>query len=222
MSIWAEAVGVFPALFSGDSWELTTALKTSGAWLTGFVFTLLGGYLVLKIYDTVPFIERHLERTIMVYTYLAIAIIIFVEVIRRFIFSVQAPWSTTFPPVLFLVMTWIGCSYNIKLRTHLAFNEFRTKMPRAGQMVCLTIDAILWLGFCIIVVVTASRVAAQSASNFQILEGTDNFLKWWFLITVPISFILMAARVMGNWREDWQNYRSGDQIIKQAVIGGDV
>lgn len=220
MSIWAEAIGVIPALFANDSWELSTALKTSGAWITGFTVTLLGGLLVMWIYDRVPFIERHLERSIMVYTYLAIAIIIFVEVIRRFIFSLQAPWSTTFPPVLFLVMTWFGCSYNIKLRTHLAFNEFRTKMPRGGQMFCLTLDAVLWFCFCVIV--TSSRVAAQSASNFQILEGTDNFLKWWFLITVPIAFLMMTARVFSNWRDDWRNYRSGEQIIKQAVIGGDV
>jgi len=222
MSLWAEAIGVFPALLANDSWELASALKTSGAWITGFVVTLLGGLLVMWIYDRVPLIERHLERSIMVYTYLAIAIIIFVEVIRRFVFSLQAPWSTTFPPVLFLVMTWFGCSYNIKLRTHLAFNEFRTKMPRGGQMACLTLDAVLWFAFCVIVVVTSSRVAAQSASNFQILEGTDNFLKWWFLITVPIAFLMMTARVFSNWRDDWRNFKSGDPIIKQAVIGGDV
>lgn len=222
MSIWAEAIGVIPALFAGDSWELATALKTPGAWITGTIFTVLGGLLVMWIYDKVPFIERHFERSIMVYSYLLIAIIIFVEVIRRFVFSVQVPWSTTFPPVLFLVMTWFGCSYNIKLRTHLAFNEFRTKMPRTGQIACLSMDAILWLGCCVIVVVTGSRVTAQSASNFQILGGTDNFLKWWFLITVPIAFVLMAARVFANWREDWRNYKSGDQIIRQAVIGGDV
>jgi TRAP-type C4-dicarboxylate transport system permease small subunit len=222
MSIWSEAINIIPAFFSGDSWELGTALKTDGAWLMGTLFTILGGLLVMAIYRAVPFIERHLERSIMVYSYLLIALIIFVEVIRRFVFSVQAPWSTTFPPVLFLVMTWFGCSYNIKLRTHLSFNEFRMNMRRSLQMACLSLDAILWLTFCIIVVVTSSRVAAQSASNFQILEGTDNFLKWWFLITVPIAFIMMSARVMQNWRIDYSNYKSGNPMIKQAVIGGDV
>lgn len=221
MSIWAEAYGVIPALFSGDSWEMASALKTSGAWITGGIATVLGGLFVMWMYTVSPFVERHFERSIMVYAYLLIAIIIFVEVIRRFVFSVQVPWSTTFPPVLFLVMTWFGCSYNIKLRTHLAFSEFRTKMSRTGQIACLSMDAILWLGCCIIVVVTASRITAQSASNFQILGGTDNFLKWWFLITVPFAFIVMAGRVLENWRDDWRNYKSGAPIIKQAVIGGD-
>ena len=221
MSVWSEALAIVPVLLSGDSWEITQALRTSGAWITGTVFTLVGGLVMVAIYSAVPFIERHLERTVMVYAYLGIAIVIFVEVIRRFVFSVQEPWSTTFPPVLFLVMTWFGCAYNIKLRTHLSFSEFRAMMPRGGQMLCLTLDAVLWLGFCIIVVVTSSRVAANAADNFQILEGTDNFMKWWFLSTMPLAFVLRSARVIENWLTDWRNYKSGAQIIQQAVIGGD-
>jgi hypothetical protein len=32
----------------------------------------------------------------------------------------------------------------------------------------------------------------------------------------------MTGRVVGNWLEDWKSYRSGQPIIKQAVIGGDI
>jgi len=222
MSIWADAIGIITAAFSGDSWTISKAVKTEGAWIIGILATVVGGYIVMRIYQAVPWIERHLERSIMVYSYLLIAAIIFVEVFRRFVLSQQAPWSTTFPPVLFLVMTWFGCSYNIRLRTHLAFSEFRTSMPRKMQMLCLSLDAVLWIGFCVIVVVTATRVAANSASNFQILAGTDNFMQWWYLITVPIAFILMAGRVLENWFEDLGNYRSGELLIGQSVIGGDV
>jgi len=221
MAIWSEALAIFPALLGGDPFEITRALRTEGAWITGTLFTVVGALLVMAIYAAVPLIERHLERTLMVYSYLGIAIIIFVEVIRRFVFSVQEPWSTTFPPVLFLVMAWFGCAYNIKLRTHLSFNEFRMNMPRPAQFFCLSLDAVLWMVFCIIVVVTGSRVAANAADNFQILEGTDNFMKWWFLITMPIAFIIMAGRVMENWLEDWRNLKSGAPLIRQAVIGGD-
>lgn len=222
MSIWTDAIGIITAAFSGDSWTISKAVTTEGAWIIGTLVTIAGGYIVMRVYQAVPWIERHLERSIMVYSYLLIAAIIFVEVFRRFVLSQQAPWSTTFPPVLFLVMTWFGCSYNIRLRTHLAFSEFRTSMPRKMQMFCLTLDAVLWIGFCVIVVVTATRVAANSASNFQILAGTDNFMQWWYLITVPIAFILMAGRVLENWVEDLGNFRSGELLIGQSVIGGDV
>ncbi|UWQ90308.1 TRAP transporter small permease subunit [Aliisedimentitalea scapharcae] len=222
MALWSEISDIFSAFASQDSWEIRNALKSNGAWVFGAVATALGGLAVMWIYRLVPWLDRHLERTIMVYSYLAIAFIIFWGVIDRFIFSNQQPWSTTIPPLLFMIMAWFGAAFNVRLRTHLSFAEFRTIMPRGGQMACLTLDAVLWFIFSVIVLVTTARMTALSASNFQIVLGTDNVMQWWFLITAPMSFLLMAARVFENLFEDIANFRSGDPLIKQAVIGGDV
>ena len=197
------------------------AFNTVGAWPVGLIAMLGSAAILLAIYRLVPLIDRHLERTVMVWTYLIIAGVIFIEVFRRFVLSEQAPWSTTLPPFLFLIMTWFACAYNVRLRTHLAFAEFRSNMGRTGQMACLVLDAVLWLAFCWVVVVTSARVTANSASNFQILLGTDNVLQWWFLITVPIAFTMMATRVIENLLEDIANYRNGRPLIEQAVIGAD-
>ncbi len=222
MSILAEAVAVVPAIFSGSSWDMRQAFDADGMWLFCFVFTLVGGVLAHLMYHYIPFLERHLERTTAVVMYLIIAGIICWGVIDRFVFSNQWSGSTTVPPFLFMVMAWFACSYNVKLRTHLSFSEFRSKMPPSGQMATLTLDAILWFGFCWIAITTSLRFTALSADNFQLVDGVDDVMKWWFYITVPIAFTLMSGRVVGNWLEDWNNYKSGDAIIKQAVIGGDV
>ena len=220
-SLFADSGAILSAFLTNDAWEISQALGEPGAWPVGLAFTVLAAVAVLVIYRFVPLIDRHLERTVMVWTYLIISAIIFVEVFRRFVLNEQAPWSTTLPPFLFLIMTWFGCSYNVRLRTHLAFSEFRTSMPRLGQLMCLGLDTLLWLVFCWVVVVTSARVTANSAANFQILLGTDNTLQWWFLATVPLAFILMAARALENFIEDVANYRSGAPMIEQAVIGGD-
>jgi len=222
MSIVSDAISVVPAIFSGDSYEMRTAFYTDGMWLFGVFATLVGGVIAHFIFKLIPFIERHLERGVSVFAYLIIAAIIFWGVIDRFIFSNQWSGSTTVPPFLFMVMAWFGCSYNVKLRTHLSFSEFRSKMAPGRQMTVLTMDAILWFGFCLLAIVTSLRFTAYSASNFQMVDGVDDVMKWWFYITVPIAFTLMSGRVVGNWLEDWGNYKSGQPIIKQAVIGGDV
>ena len=221
MSIWTEAGNIISAILSQDSFEMKTAFRTDGMWLLMLFVTVCGGFLVHFIYKAVPFLERQLERGVTVITYLIIAGIIFWGVIDRFVFSSQVPWSTTIPPLLFMVMAWFGCSYNVKLRTHLSFSEFRTKLSPTGQMAALSVDAILWLGFCWVVITTTLRVTANSAANFQIVFGTDSVMQWWYILTVPFAFTLMSGRVIGNWLEDWKNYRLGNQLIKQAVIGGD-
>ncbi len=222
MSAFTEVAAIVSAIFSGSAWEMRSAFDAEGMWLFCFVFTLVGGYLAHLFYKYVPFAEKHLERGISVTMYLIIAAIICWGVIDRFVFSSQWSGSTTIPPFLFMVMAWFACSYNVKLRTHLSFSEFRAKMPPAGQLATLTLDAALWLGFCWIAITTSLRFTALSADNFQLVDGVDDVMKWWFYLTVPAAFTLMSGRVIGNWLEDWNNYRSGHQIIQQAVIGGDV
>ncbi|WP_170595704.1 TRAP transporter small permease [Ruegeria arenilitoris] len=221
MSFWADIGAIFSAFLSQDSFEIQSALESDAAWVVGAVVAALGGLLVMLIYRKVPFIERHLERSVMVYSYLAIALIIFWGVIDRFVFNDQEPWSTTIPPLLFMVMAWFGASYNVRLRTHLSFSEFRIAMPRGGQLACLILDAVLWFIFAVIVIVTTSRLVALSASNFQIVLGTDNIMQWWFLLAAPLSFFLMVGRVFQNLADDLRNFKTGEPLIKQAVIGAD-
>ncbi len=203
-----------------DFFPLRSALRTEAAWLWGLLATLIGGFIVFLVYRFVPFIERNLEQTLMVVSYLTIGAIIFVEVIRRFVFSEQFPWSTTIPGYLFLIMTWTGCSYNVRLRTHLAFSEFRSKMGRFPQFVLLCFDAVLWWGICWLVITTAMRVTANAGSNFMFVTGTNNVFVWWFLISLPLAFILLSGRVFQNLFEDIKKYRNGDVMIEQTVLGG--
>lgn len=222
MEAFAGMGDLLSAIFSGDPFMLQSEMRSNPAvWPLGLIVTLLGGALVAAIYRLVPFIERHLEPTIMVAAYLAIGYIIFSGVVQRFFLDGQPPWSTTIPPFLFLIMAWVGCSYNVKLRTHLAFAEFRKNMPRAGQLFCLMLDAVLWLGVAWIVVVTTTKETIRAAANFSIMLGTDNVMQWWFLGTVPIAFILLTARVLENALADLRKYREGRDMIEAAVIGGD-
>ena len=220
--MWSDMGEIISAIFSQDSWTIREALKSNAAWVLGTIFTAAGGLAVLGIYRLFPLLDRHLERSIMVWSYLAVAFIIFWGVIDRFVFSNQQPWSTTIPPLLFMIMAWFGAAFNVRLRTHLSFSEFRNMMPRTGQMACLALDAVLWFGFAVIVLVTTTRLTALSASNFQVVLGTDNVMQWWFLITAPLSFLLMSARVIENLWDDIRNWLKGEPLIKQAVIGGDV
>ncbi|MBD3664920.1 TRAP transporter small permease subunit [Sulfitobacter sp. TSTF-M16] len=179
------------------------------------------GLIVVLIPILLMLIERTPERTIVIYCYIVMAAIIFIGVIQRFVFSVQVPWSTTIPPLLFMVMAWYGAAFNVRLRTHLSFTEFRTKFGPKGQLFWLTFDNFLWILFCIIAVTTTSRVTVNTYDNFAIVLGTDDIMRWWFLVTMPVCFTLLAARALENIVEDFARYRRGDVLMEQAVIGGD-
>lgn len=223
MSIWADMSTIVTATLSGDiNFKVVQAYRSDAAWFVFGPITIIGAFLVYYLYKAVPWLDRHLERAIVVYSYIIIATIIFVGVVQRFVFSYGFPWSTTIPPLLFMIMAWFGCSYNVKLRTHLSFSEFRSNMSPKGQFAFLMLDNLLWMIFCVIVVTTTARVTVNTYDNFAIVLGTDDIMRWWFIVTMPVCFTMMAGRVVGNTIEDITNYRSGAPLIKQAVIGGDV
>lgn len=221
MSVWSDAMTLFSALAGQDSFDIRNALRPNSMYIIAAIYLLITGWIMAWIYHHVPLFERYFERTVMITCYLAIALIIFWGVVDRFVFSNQQPWSTTIPPFLFMVMAWFGAAYNIRVRTHLSFSEFRTRMPRIGQMACLWLDFFLWFGFALIFFVTTMRVVALSASNFQIVLGTDNTMQWWFILAAPVAGTLMAARAVENIQDDMKNYKNDEPLITQAVIGGD-
>ncbi len=147
MELWSDLAALISALGSQDSWTIRQALSPNTVYIFGAVFLALSGMLLAWIYHHVPVIERYFERTVMVTCYLLTAAIIFWGVIDRFVFSNQQPWSTTIPPFLFMIMALFGGAYNIRMRTHLSFSEFRMIMPRTAQFACLPsrFRSLVWL-----------------------------------------------------------------------------
>jgi TRAP-type C4-dicarboxylate transport system permease small subunit len=54
----------------------------------------------------------------------------------------------------------------------------------------------------------------------MIVTGTNNVMVWWFLITLPMSFVLLSGRVFQNFFQDIRKYRNGETMIEQTVLGG--
>lgn len=166
-------------------------------------------------------IDRNIEKIVILICYVAMAGIIFVEVIRRFVFQSQAAWSTTIPIYLFLWVTWIGAAYNTKIRTHLRFDEVRMRLPYGGQFACLCLDAVLWILFGVIVIVYAVEQVQLSHDNFAIVQGTDDVMQWWFYLATPVGWSLLIVRALQNLWEDLQTYRAGEPFKLQVSMLGE-
>ena len=158
-------------------------------------------------------LDRNAERTIILISYVVMAGIIFVEVIRRFAFNQQEAWSSTIPVYLFLWVTWMGCSWNVKIRTHLSFDELRARLSRTAQFACLILDAVLWITFAVIVIYYTVEQVMLSYDNFAIVQGTDNVMQWWFYLATPLAWSLLIIRVLQNLWEDLHKYRTGEPFI---------
>lgn len=166
-------------------------------------------------------LDANVEKTVILVCYLAMTGIIFVEVIRRFAFGQQAAWSSTIPIYLFLWVTWIGCAYTAKKRSHLRFEELRARLPYFGQFCVVTLDHLLWIGFSIIVIYFSAEQVQLSYDNFAIVQGTDDVMQWWFYMATPLAFVLIIFRVMQNLVEDVRRFKKREPFLIKAGLQGD-
>jgi len=249
MSVFAEIWAILEPFFTGETFLLRRAVKVdkTGLWVLGGIITLVGGYGVHSLYRLSPFLERNLERTVMILAYLSMALIVCVAVLRRFVFGlieeagrlgelnfIMQPfygvlkayplgWSQSIPPLMFLVLAWFACSYNVGTRSHLAFSEFRLRLSRGGQFLCLSLDAVLWILFAWVLVVTSSIVVfGTNIANETTVDGTDFKLPlWYFNIAVPLSFIFLSGRAMRTWATDLRRYRNDEELVGTFKMGGE-
>jgi TRAP-type C4-dicarboxylate transport system permease small subunit len=174
--------------------------------------------LATKLFMPLKWIDENLEKSIILISYSAMAGIIFVEVIRRFFFNLQAPWSTSIPVLLFLWLTWFGASLNVKQRSHLSLNEIRMRLPYTGQFLCQILDAVLWIAFGIIVIYFTSAQVKIAHFNFAIVPGTDNIMQWWFYMATPLAWILIIIRVIQNLVEDCLRFKRKESFNLTPAI----
>lgn len=155
-----------------------------------------------SLWTAVRWLDDNIERWIILAAYLSMSGIIFVEVIRRFVFQLQAPWSSTVPIYLFLFITWFGASYNTRKRSHLSFKEFRRKMPYMAQFACLLFDGVLWIVFGTIVAWYALEQVILVKDNFAVVAGTGDLPLWWFYVSTPVAWALLILRAVQNLWDD--------------------
>lgn len=151
-------------------------------------------------------LDRNAERTLILIAYSSMALIIIVAVVERYVFRTQIPWSSSIPIYLFLWVTWIGCAYNVKHRSHLSFNEVRVRLPYRWQFACLVLDAVLWIGFGAMVTYYTAEQTRLVFSNFAIVQGTDNVMQWWFYLATPLAWSLLIFRALQNVLADIRRF----------------
>jgi TRAP-type C4-dicarboxylate transport system permease small subunit len=168
----------------------------------------------------IRWLDKHIERTLILFAYSAMALIIVFAVFERFVLNEMVPWSTSIPIYLFLWVTWIGCSHNVRQRTHLVFNDIRLRLPYGWQFACLCLDAVLWIVFAIIVLVYTIEQTRLVEMNFAIVQGTDNVMQWWFYLATPIAWALLIVRVLQNMLDDLRRYvRRKPFLVDIQAIG---
>ena len=163
-------------------------------------------------------LDANLEKWILILAYVTCATIVFVEVIRRFFFGLQEAWSTTVPAYMFLWLTWLGCSYAVRLRVHLRFAEIRNRFPRIVRYWLMQMDYLLYIVFGLVVIYWSADLLDLQMTNESLVPGTDDLPAWWFYLATPVGWSLLLFRVGQCAVQDFLDLRRGDPLRSDGSL----
>lgn len=138
-----------------------------------------------------------LEEYLLVGSLIFTVSIVFVQVIMRYLFNSSLSWSEELTRYIFIWQIWLGASIGLRERKHINIEILNGLLKEKWQSVINIISLIIWLGFCIFMVVSGSDLVLNLMQKGSVSSGMRIPL-YFVYIVVPLSSGIMALRLLGQ------------------------
>ena len=167
--------------------------------------------------NTLKKIDKSIEPVFMVFFYAALALIISIEVARRYFLGEQTQWGSVVSIYCFIWLSWLGCAYHVKRRTHLRFGELRKRFPRWLKASCYILDDLVWIVLAWIVVDSSITLIETQNRLGNVIEGTVSVPLSFATAAVPVGWILITYRALQDIVSVLQDFRHGRSFERTLV-----
>jgi len=164
--------------------------------------------------DAVAWLDQKVEYTLNVGLYAYILVIVFLEVIARYVLKLSLVWAEETAIYAFIWLSYLSMARLARTRTHLAFTPLRDMLPRFGQLVCLLISDVSLGVLAVIVIVYMWGPLADSVAYGQTMQGVDLPI-WLATAAVPVGFLMVLVRTVQRAMNAIANYRHGDVVAEE-------
>ena len=140
-------------------------------------------------------LDEKLEEWFLVATMVVMVVLIFVQVITRYIFENSLSWSEELARYVHIWQIWIGASFAIRKKEHIKVEAFKKLFNEKGQKIIELISLIVWF-----VLAVFLAVAGTDLVNTMFTRGQDSpamqMPMWSIYSAIPIGGLLMAIRLV--------------------------
>ena len=161
--------------------------------------------------DLIRKLDESGERWLLLIFYAYVVIVVFVEVLRRFLLEYSSFWGEETARYMFIYLVWVGAAAAVKDRAHLRIDVLFNLVPeRVGAWIYLLGDVLTVLFACLVLWLSLESVA--TSIRFESQTHGLRISQAWFTAAVPFGFTLILIRLLQSIRRDLADIRAGRGI----------
>ena len=192
-------------------------LSSTNSKLDKIFFQLKVVKIFARLLETLMYqtIDKNLERWALLIFYTMLVATMAIEVVRREVFSFSSIWGEEIVRYSFIYLAWIGAAAAVRERAHIRIDVlFHYVSPRIKALLYMFGDIVMFV-IAIFALYTSFEAVGVSWKFGSVSHGLRVSMVW-FLLAVPVGFLLMIYRLAQSFLRDLNNFRTG-----QAVYSGE-
>ena len=142
-------------------------------------------------------LDLNAEACVIVLFSVVMTIIVFVQVVMRYVFNSAFPWAEELSRYLFIWIIYLGISYSCRTRRHVRVTFLLERFPDTVYRIVMVLGDLLFLFYCIVVAAYGIRLNINTYQLKQFISAVR--VSYVFVyISVVVSALLCCVRIVQN------------------------
>ncbi len=161
-------------------------------------------------------LDDYAEDALSCVFYSYVIVMIFAEVVARYVFRSSILWSQETSIYAFIWLTYISMAKLAKTRSHLAFTAIRDALPPFGQLLLYLLSDVCLLIVAVVILMYVYSPIADSIAFDQQMTGA-NLPLWIATAAVPFGWLLATVRIVQRVLGIVGKYRAGESLATSVA-----
>ncbi len=162
-------------------------------------------------------IDRNGERWLLLFLYSFIVMVIFIEVVRRFVLLYSSVWGEETARYAFIYLVWIGASAAVRERAHIRIDVITHVLSPRGAALLYIFGDVLTLALAVFAIYWSLDPVLVSLRFENVTDGL-RIVRAWFLVAVPLGFSMMVVRLIQSILQDIADLRAGRRRAERGRL----
>lgn len=158
-------------------------------------------------------IDRNAERWLLLAFYVMLVGTMFIEVVRREVFSYSSIWGEEIVRYSFIYLAWIGAASAVKERGHIRIDVVMHYMPQRLKALLYMFGDIVMFAVAVVALIYSYETVHVSWKFGSVTDGL-RISRVWFLMAVPFGFALIMFRLAQSFLRDLNDFRNGRPVYE--------